>query len=60
MDSVNGSLASLKTIVDDYTTKANSVKAGLNSFKTTLEANLNSMTNLTSGSFNGMDCRAIG
>lgn len=60
MDTVNTSIASLKTIVDDYAVKANSVKAGLNSFKTTLEANLNSMTNLTSGSFNGMNCRAIG
>jgi hypothetical protein len=60
MDTVNTTIASLKTIVDDYAVKANSVKAGLNSFKTTLEANLNSMMNLTSGSFNGMDCRAIG
>lgn len=59
MDSVNGSISSLKVIVDDYTTKANSVKAGVNSFKTTLETNMNSMTNLTSGSFNGMDCRTI-
>ena len=60
MDSVNSSLASLKIIVDDYATKTNSIKAGVNSFKTTLEANLNSMTNLTSGSFNGMDCKTVG
>lgn len=60
MDTFNGSIISLKTIVDDYTTKVSSVKANLNSFKTTLEANLNSMTNLTSGSFNGVDCTVIG
>ncbi len=60
MDTVNASINSLKVLVDDYATKVNSVKAALNSFKTTLEANLNSMTNLTSGSFNGIDCRTIG
>jgi hypothetical protein len=60
MDAVNGSIDSLKIIVDNYATKVSSVKAAVNSFKTTLEANLNSMTNLTSGSFNGMDCRVIG
>lgn len=36
MDSVNGSISSLKVIVDDWGTKTNSVKAGINSFKTTL------------------------
>lgn len=60
MDMVNSSIVSLKTTVDDYATKVSSVKASLNSFKTTLEANLDSMTNLTSGSFNGVDCKVIG
>lgn len=60
MDTMNGTLNSIKTLVDNYATKTNSVKAGLNSFKTTLQANLDSMTNLTSGSFNGVDCRTIG
>lgn len=36
MDTVNGSIVSLKTIVDDYATKVSSVKANINSFKTTL------------------------
>ncbi len=60
MDSVNGSISYLKTMVDDWATKTNSVKAGVNSFKTALETNFNSMTNLTSGSFNGVDCRVVG
>ena len=60
MDSLSLSMTGLKTTVDDYSAKANSVKAGLNSFKTTLETNLDSLTNLTSGSFNGMSCSAIG
>ena len=60
MDTVNGSIISLKTTADDYATKVSAVKASLNSFKTTLEANLDSMTNLTSGSFNGVDCKVIG
>jgi hypothetical protein len=60
MDSVNGSISFLKGMVDDWTTKTNSVKAGVNAFKTALETNFNSMTNLTSGSFNGVDCRVVG
>ena len=60
MDTINSSIVSLKTTVDDYATKVSSSKASLNSFKTTLEANLDSMTNLTSGSFNGVDCKVIG
>lgn len=60
MDSLNGSIVSLKTIVDDYSAKVSSVKANIDSFKTTLEANFDSMTNLTSGSFNGVDCTVIG
>jgi hypothetical protein len=36
MDTVTTSLGSLKTLVDDYSTRTNSAKATLNSFKTTL------------------------
>lgn len=60
MDSLISSLNSLKVLVDDYAVKTNSIKASLNSFKTTLETNINSMTNSTSGSFQGIDCKIIG
>jgi hypothetical protein len=59
MDTVDGSLDNLKTVVNDYTSKVDTEKASINKFKTALQSNLDSMTNLTSGSFNGMDCRII-
>ena len=36
------------------------IQSALNAFKGNLELNFNSETNLTSGSFNGVDCRVLG
>lgn len=57
---MQGDLDNLKTYVDTYDTSMKKIQASLSSFKENLQINFNSETNLTSGSFNGMDCRSLG
>lgn len=59
METTKDKVNNIKTVVKDYTKKVDSVKASLNTFQTSLETNFDSMTNLKSGSFNGMDCKII-
>ena len=60
MQTVTSNLAAIQTTVLSYDTSMKTIQASLNSFKSNLETNFNSETNLTSGSFNGLDCRVVG
>lgn len=60
MNSVIGSLNTLKTYVTNYDNAFKSTQASLSTFSTILQSSFNEATNLTSGTFNGMDCRVIG
>lgn len=60
MLAVQSDLDSIQSVVSDYDLSVKAVQASLNTFKSNLEANFNSETNLETGSFNGFDCRVIG
>ena len=59
----NTVLDSLNTLLSDVTAYDNYYKnilANVSTFSTILQTNFDGITNLTSGTFNGMDCRVIG
>jgi hypothetical protein len=59
MTSINTTINNLYTTTLDYVSEVGSVKANLNSFTTTMQSNMDSMTNNVTGTFNGVDCRVI-
>ena len=60
MSSVTTSLNTLQTQINNYDTAFKNTQANISTYKTILETNFNSLTNLTSGTFNGLDCRVLG
>ena len=60
LESVQNTLDAQSALVTDYDNSVKTIQANLNSFKSNLETNFDSTTNLTSGSFNGVDCRVLG
>jgi hypothetical protein len=60
MNAVLGSLSTLQADVTSYDNSFKGVQANLTTFATILQTNFNGITNLTSGTFSGMDCRVIG
>jgi hypothetical protein len=59
----NTVLPSLNTLLSDVTSYDNYYKtilANVSTFSTILQTNFDGTTNLTAGTFNGMDCRVIG
>ena len=60
MNAVQTNIDNIKLAVDDYDLSMKTIQASLNTFKSNLETNFDSETNLTSGSFNGVDCRVVG
>ncbi len=60
MDSVLGSLTTLNSHVIDYDNYFKNVQANVTTFSNILQENYDGITNLTAGTFNGMDCRVIG
>ena len=62
-DSMNIVLANLTTLqskITDYDTTFKATQANISTYSTILQTNFNGLTNLTSGTFNGLDCRVIG
>lgn len=60
LENVQSTLDTESAAVTNYDNAVKTIQANLNSFKSNLETNFNSETNLTSGSFNGVDCRVLG
>jgi hypothetical protein len=60
MDTVLATLTTLNTDVIDYDNYFKNVQANVTTFSTILQTNFDRTTNLTAGTFNGMDCRVIG
>lgn len=60
MTSVLSDLSSLQTKITDYDTTFKSSQANISTYATILQTNYNGQTNLTAGSFNGLDCRVLG
>lgn len=60
LQAVQNTLDAQSALVTDYDNSVKTIQANLNSFKSNLETNFDSTTNLTSGSFNGVDCRVLG
>ena len=60
LDIVQNTIDSESAAVTNYDNAVKTIQASLNSFKSNLETNFNSETNLTSGSFNGVDCSVMG
>jgi hypothetical protein len=60
MNLVLTDLNSLQTKITDYDNTFKATQASISTYSTILETNYNGLTNLTSGSFNGLDCRVLG
>jgi hypothetical protein len=60
MNTVLTSMNTLLTDVTDYDNFFKQVQANVTTFSTILQTNFDGTTNLTAGTFNGMDCRVIG
>ena len=60
MTTVQTSLSSLLTSVTTYDNAFKAVQANISTFSTILQTNYDGLTNLVTGTFNGMDCRVIG
>jgi hypothetical protein len=60
MHGVLADLTTLKSKVTDYDTTFKAIQANISTYSTILQTNFNGQTNLTSGTFNGLDCRVIG
>lgn len=60
MATVQSSLSSLLTSVTNYDNSFKGVQANITTFSTILQTNFDGLTNLITGTFNGMDCRVIG
>lgn len=60
MATVQTSLSSLLTSVTNYDNAFKAVQANITTFSTILQTNYDGLTNLLTGTFNGMDCRVIG
>lgn len=57
---VLANLSTLQTKITDYDTTFKGTQANISTYSTILQTNFNGLTNLTSGTFNGLDCRVIG
>jgi len=60
MNSVQSNLNNLQANINLYDTKFKSSQSNISAYTTILKTNFDSTTNVTSGSFNGLDCRVIG
>lgn len=60
MNAVLSDLTTLQSKISDYDTTFKSTQANISTYSTILQTNFNGLTNLTSGTFNGLDCRVIG
>jgi len=60
MQTVLTDLTTLQTRMTAYDNSLKAVQANISSYATILQSNYNPITNLLSGSFNGLDCRVIG
>jgi hypothetical protein len=60
MNTVLSSLTALLTGVTDYDNTFKNIQANITTFSTILQTSFDGITNLTAGTFNGMDCRVIG
>ena len=60
MSGVTTDLTNLQTKINDYDTSFKGTQANISTYKTILETNFDPITNLTSGTFNGLDCRVLG
>lgn len=60
MTTVLSNLNSLQTKITDYDTQFKLTQANISTYSTILQTNFNPLTNLTSGTFNGLDCRVLG
>lgn len=60
MDTVLNDLTTLNIDVTDYDNYFKNVQANVTTFSTILQTNFDGTTNLTAGTWNGMDCRVIG
>jgi len=60
MNGVLTALTGLGTSISTYDTNFKNTQANITTYSTILQSNFNSITNLTAGTFNGLDCRVIG
>ena len=60
MSGVTTSLNTIETSITDYDTSFKGTQANISSYESILTSNYNGITNLTAGTFNGMDCRVLG
>ena len=60
MQTVTSNLNNIQTNVGGYATATQATQSNISTFSTILQTNFDSTTNVTSGSFNGVDCRVIG
>jgi hypothetical protein len=60
MNGVLTALTSLGLSISNYDTNFKIAQANITTYSTILQSNFNPITNLTAGTFNGLDCRVIG
>jgi hypothetical protein len=60
MNGVLTALTSLGTSISAYDTNFKNAQANITTYATILQSNFGTTTNLTAGTFNGLDCRVIG
>ncbi len=60
MNIVLANLSHLQSTITDYDTTFKATQSNISTYSTILQTNFNGLTNLTSGTFNGLDCRVIG
>ena len=60
MSQVTTDLTNLLSKVTDYDTTFKGTQANISTYKTILESSYNGLTNLTAGTYNGLDCRVLG
>jgi len=60
MNAVLADLTTLQSKINDYDTTFKATQANVSSYSSILQTNFNGLTNLTVGTFNGLDCRVIG
>jgi hypothetical protein len=60
MSTATSSLNSDLTNINSYDTDFKATQSNISTYKTILETNYNGLTNLTAGTFYGLDCRVLG
>lgn len=60
MNGVLSDIINLGVSISNYDTNFKSTQANITTYSSILQSNFDAITNLTSGTFNGLDCRVIG